>query len=155
MGPPSSSLAPCSSCPKPSAVKLSDILFDPPLAEQLPKAARGTFGVVVFGVWRAHNTPVAVKLIAARSPTGAASISIMSWLSEAELMRRLREHRSPATGLTPQHVVNLFGIGAVEERGEVQQYLVVMERLEGSLRDVLDKYLAKGRQPPLAQALQW
>ena len=70
-------------------------------------------------------------------------------------MRRLREHRSPGTGLGPQHVVNLFGIGAVEERNEVQQYLVVMERLDGSLRDVLDGYLAKARQPPLEQALKW
>ena len=30
-----------------------------------------------------------------------------------------------------------------------------MERLEGSLRDVLDGYLAKGRQPPLEHALRW
>ena len=30
-----------------------------------------------------------------------------------------------------------------------------MERLQGSLRDVLDGYLAKSRQPPLEQALQW
>ena len=30
-----------------------------------------------------------------------------------------------------------------------------MERLSGSLRDVLDSYLSKGRQPPLEQALQW
>ena len=30
-----------------------------------------------------------------------------------------------------------------------------MERLEGSLRDVLSGYLAKARQPPLEQALQW
>jgi hypothetical protein len=94
-------------------------------------------------------------MIAARTPMGAQAISIMTWLGEAELMRRLREHRSAETGLAPQHVVNLFGIGAHEARGEVQQYLVVMEKLEGSLRTVLDGYLAKGRQPPLEQALRW
>ena len=120
----------------------------------------------------------------------------MAWLGEAELMRRLREHRSPKTGFGPQRVVNLFGIGAVEEGGEVQKYLVVartpehtptqlpppahrhsltpafiprrsrpachshpnpmqMERLEGSLRELLDSYNSKGRQPPLEQALTW
>ena len=149
---------PCSSPPRPPflpAVKLADLLFDPPLEEQLPTAARGSFGVVVFAVWRAHSLPVAVKLIAARTPLGKQAISIMSWLGEAELMRRLREHRSPATGLAPQGVVNLFGIGAHEEHGEVQKYLVVMERLDKSLRETLDGYLAKARQPPLEQALRW
>ena len=111
--------------------------------------------MVVFAVWRAHSIPVAVKMIAARTPMGAQAISIMTWLGEAELMRRLREHRSAETGLAPQHVVNLFGIGAHEARGEVQQYLVVMERLDTSLRTVLDGYLAKARQPPLEQALRW
>jgi serine/threonine protein kinase len=52
--------------------------------------------------------------------------------------------------------VNLFGIGAITEKnGEASSYIVVMERLDASLRDTLDKYLAKGRQPPLEQALRW
>jgi hypothetical protein len=137
--------------------KLDDLLFIPPLEEQLPTAPRGSFGVVCFATWRAHKLPVAVKLIAARTPMGAAAVSMMTWLAEAELMRRLREHRSPASGLPPQHVVTLFGIGAVEDprSGETDKYLVVMERLEGSLRDVLDGYLARARQPPLEHALRW
>ena len=47
--------------------------------------------------------------------------------------------------------------GAVEDArtGEPDKYLVVMERLEGSLREALDGYLARERQPPLQQALDW
>ena len=141
----------------PFSVQLSmaDLLFDPPLEEQLRSAPRGSFGVVAFAQWRSHNLPCAVKLIAARSATGQA-MPVMTWLGEAELMRRLREHRSAKTGLAPQHVVNIFGIGVDAERnGETKQYLVVMERLQGSLRAALDAYLEKGRQPPLEQALQW
>jgi len=96
--------------------KLEDLLFDPPLAQQLPTAARGSFGVVVFATWRAHSIPVAVKIINAKTAMGQPAVSMGAWLAESELMRRLREHRSPATGLAPQHVVNLFGIGATEDR---------------------------------------
>ena len=195
------------------SIKLTDLLFDPPLAEQLPRAKRGSYGVVVFAVWREHKLPVAVKLIAAKTPMGLPSISVGTWLAEAELMRRLRDHRSPKTGLGPSNIVTLYGIGAAsEDKENSERYLVVskysrsarrvppqlcsraltrqsphphthahpnprlpthpaptpspqphpetpsaraVERLEGSLRDVLDGYLAKGRQPPLAQALQW
>ena len=137
------------------AMRMDDFLFDPPLEEQLRTAPRGSFGVVVFANWRAHSLPVAVKLVAARSATGQA-MPIMAWLAEAELMRRLREHRSPASGLPPQHVITLYGIGVdAESNGEAKQYLVVMERLQGSLRAMLDGYLAKGRMPPLLLALQW
>ena len=137
------------------AMRMDDFLFDPPLEEQLRIAPRGSFGVVVFATWRVHSLPVAVKLVAARSATGQA-MPIFSWLAEADLMRRLREHRSPASGLPPQHVVTLYGIGVdTDSNGEAKQYLVVMERLQGSLRAMLDSYLAKGRAVPLQLALQW
>jgi DNA-binding beta-propeller fold protein YncE len=137
--------------------KQSDILFDPPLEKQLINAPRGSFGVVVFGIWKAHNLPCAVKLISSRTATGVVAVSMMSWLSEAELMRRLREHLNSVTKQTPQNICTLFGIGAIEspKTGEVTQYMVVMERLEGSLRDKLDSYLKKKRHPPLVQALTW
>jgi serine/threonine protein kinase len=137
--------------------KQSDIIFDPPLEKQLINAPRGSFGVVVFGIWKAHNLPCAVKLISSRTATGVIAVSMMSWLSEAELMRRLREHLNSVTKQTPQNICTLFGIGAVEspKTGEVTQYMVVMERLEGSLRDKLDSYLKKKRHPPLVQALTW
>ena len=137
--------------------KQSDIIFDPPLEKQLINAPRGSFGVVVFGIWKAHNLPCAVKLISSRTATGVVAVSMMSWLSEAELMRRLREHLNSVTRQTPQNICTLFGIGAVEspKTGEVTQYMVVMERLEGSLRDKLDSYLKKKRHPPLVQALTW
>jgi serine/threonine protein kinase/sugar lactone lactonase YvrE len=136
--------------------KTSDLLFDPPLEKQMLTAPRGSYGVVVFAHWKINNLPCAVKLIPARTPTGAAAFSIMSWLSEAELMRRLREHLNSVTKRPPKNVCVLFGIGAVETtNGEVSHYLVVMERLQGSLRELLDSYLKKGRQPPLDQALNW
>jgi ELWxxDGT repeat protein len=137
--------------------KQSDIIFDPPLEKQLVNAPRGSFGVVVFGIWKAHNLPCAVKMISSRTATGVVAVSMMSWLSEAELMRRLREHLNSVTRQTPQNICTLFGIGAVEspKTGEVTQYMVVMERLEGSLRDKLDSYLKKKRHPPLIQALTW
>jgi ELWxxDGT repeat protein len=136
--------------------KQSDIIFDPPLEKQLLTAPRGSFGVVVFGIWKAHNLPCAVKLISSRTATGVVAVSMMSWLSEAELMRRLREHLNSVTKQTPQNICTLFGIGAIESKtGEVTQYMVVMERLEGSLRDKLDSYLKKKRHPPLLQALTW
>jgi hypothetical protein len=131
------------------AMRVEDLTFDPPLEDQLLTAPRGTFGVVAFATWRQYNLPVAVKLVAARSTTGQAAMPILSWLTEADMMRRLREHR-------PQHIVSIYGIGVdAASNGEAKQYLVVMERLEGSLRAVLDSYLSKGRQPPLLQALQW
>jgi serine/threonine protein kinase/sugar lactone lactonase YvrE len=136
--------------------KTSDLIFDPPLEKQMLTAPRGSYGVVVFAHWKINNLPCAVKLIPARTPTGAAAFSIMSWLSEAELMRRLREHLNSVTKRPPKNVCVLFGIGAVETtNGEVSHYLVVMERLQGSLRELLDSYLKKGRQPPLDQALNW
>jgi serine/threonine protein kinase len=71
-------------------------------------------------------------------------------------MRRLREHLNSVTRQFPKNVCVLFGIGAVETtNGDVSHYLVVMERLQGSLRELLDSYLKKGRQPPLDQALNW
>jgi len=136
--------------------KTSDLIFDPPLEKQMLTAPRGSYGVVVFAHWKINNLPCAVKLIPARTPTGAAAFSIMSWLSEAELMRRLREHLNSVTKRPPKNVCVLFGIGAVETtNGEVSHYLVVMERLQGSLRELLDSYLKKERQPPLDQALNW
>jgi len=136
--------------------KTSDLIFDPPLEKQMLTAPRGSYGVVVFAHWKINNLPCAVKLIPARTPTGAAAFSIMSWLSEAELMRRLREHLNSVTKRPPKNVCVLFGIGAVETiNGEVSHYLVVMERLQGSLRELLDSYSKKGRQPPLDQALNW
>jgi serine/threonine protein kinase len=136
--------------------KTSDLIFDPPLEKQMLTAPRGRYGVVVFAHWKINNLPCAVKLIPARTPTGAPAFSIMSWLSEAELMRRLREHLNSVTKRPPKNVCVLFGIGAVETtNGEVSHYLVVMERLQGSLRELLDSYLKKGRQPPLDQALNW
>ena len=90
-----------------------------------------------------------------RTLTGAISISILSWLGEAAMMRRMREHRSSKTGLFTQHVVKILGIGASEDRSMVGYYIVVMEKLEDSLRNILDGYLAQGRQPQLQQALRW
>jgi serine/threonine protein kinase/sugar lactone lactonase YvrE len=136
--------------------KTSDLIFDPPLEKQMLTAPRGSYGVVVFAHWKINNLPCAVKLIPARTPTGAPAFSIMSWLSEAELMRRLREHLNSVTRQFPKNICVLFGIGAVETpNGDVSHYLVVMERLQGSLRELLDSYLKKGRQPPLDQALNW
>jgi hypothetical protein len=43
--------------------KQTDIAFDPPLEIQMLNAPRGSFGVVVFGTWKAHNLSCAVKLI--------------------------------------------------------------------------------------------
>jgi hypothetical protein len=132
------------------SLKLSDIAFEPPLEEQLQTAERGTSGVVVLATWRPFGLPVAVKVLNARMATGEAAIPITAWLAEAELMRRLREHKT-------KYVVTLFGISAtLDALGVCDRYLVVMERLGGgSLRALLDGYLARGRRPPLAQALQW
>jgi serine/threonine protein kinase len=132
---------------------LADIAFDPPLEVQLETAPQGSYGVVVFGIWRAERLPVAVKLLPARGFRGEQLISIMTWLSEAELMRRLREFQGQ--GRVPEHVVLLYGIGAQEGPRGPDTYLVVMERMEGSLREALDAYLAKGRTPALATALGW
>jgi hypothetical protein len=131
-------------------IVLADLAFDPPLDHQLQTAVRGANGVVVFATWRARALPVAVKVMNARMATGEAAIPITSWLAEAELMRRLREHR-------PRFVVTLFGISAtLDALGNTDRYLVIMERLSGgSLRAALDAYLARGRRPPLATALQW
>ena len=96
---PAEAAAPVALPPFSFTFKLEDLLFDPPLAQQLPTAARGSFGVVVFATWRAHSVPCAVKLISARSATGVPGVSMGAWLAESELMRRLREHRSPASGL--------------------------------------------------------
>jgi hypothetical protein len=137
--------------------QMSDFLFDPPLQTQMATAARGSFGVVVVGVWRAHSIAVAVKILLARGPGGEQFISIMSWLAEAESMRRLREHGGGTgnAGGLPRNVVLLYGIGAQEDGNGVSQYLVVMERMGGCLRDVLDGYLAANRQPALSRALGW
>lgn len=132
------------------SLKLADLAFEPPLEQQLQTAERGASGVVVLATWRTHSLPVAVKVMNARMATGEAAIPITAWLAEAELMRRLREHK-------PRFVVTLFGISAtLDTLGNCDRYLVVMERLGGgSLRALLDGYLARGRRPPLAQALQW
>ena len=138
--------------------RLADLLFDPPLEQQMQTAPRGSFGVVAFALWRSHSLPCAVKLIPARNALGATTMSLGSWLAEAELMRRLSEHRSPGAPAgqgSPRHVVRIFGIGVHEDGGGLDKFMVVMERLEGSLRTVLDGYLEKARQPSLAQALQW
>ena len=131
-------------------IALTDLAFEPPLDQQMQTAKRGASGVVVFAIWRSSALPVAVKVMNARMATGEAAIPITAWLAEAELMRRLRKYR-------PRFVVTLFGISAtLDTFGNTDRYLVVMERLSGgSLRAVLDGYLAKGRQPPLSQALQW
>lgn len=131
-------------------IAIGDLDFEPPLEQQLQTADRGANGVVVLANWRAHALPVAVKVLNARMATGEAAIPITAWLAEAELMRRLREHR-------PQFVVTLFGISAtLDALGHTDRYLVVMEQLGGgSLRAALDAYQARGRQPPLATALQW
>jgi len=142
--------------PPPFSVQftLKHIAFEPPLEEQLRTAPRGSYGVVAFGWWREMKLPVAVKMLPARGPTGEQVISIMSWLAEAEVMRRLRD--SNPLGRRPEHIVLLYGIGAVEDAsGHVSQYLVVMERLKSSLREVLDKYNAKKRLPGLDTALHW
>ncbi len=90
--------------------QLKNFSFDPPLEEQLRTGPRGSYGVVVFGVWREQRREVAVKLLPARGPTGEQLISIMSWLSEAEVMRRLRD--SNPLGHMPENIVLLYGIGA-------------------------------------------
>jgi serine/threonine protein kinase len=142
-------------------IELKDILFDPPLEKQLPTAPRGSYGVVVFGIWRTHNLNVAVKLLTAQSHVGEA-VSVMSWLQEAELMRRLREHKTrvgmtdpSAQSHTPRHITLLYGIGAFEEKGQVKNFIVVMERMSGTVRDALDKYRIQGREPALLTALKW
>jgi hypothetical protein len=134
-------------------LRLADFAFDPPLATQLETAPRGSYGVVVFGIWRAVGAAVAVKLLPARSPSGEQLLTMMAWLGEAETMRRLRESRGP--GKLPAHIVLLYGIGAEEDRKGVREYLVVMERMAGSLRDSLDKYASSGRTPALELALRW
>jgi serine/threonine protein kinase len=140
--------------------QMSDILFDPPLEKQLPTAPRGSYGVVVFGLWRSTSLSIAVKLLPSHTPTGE-PVSMMAWLQEAELMRRLREHKTrvgvaeDAKPHHPRHITLLYGIGVFEEKGHVKNYLVVMERMTGTVRDQLDKYLKQGRQPALAQALKW
>ena len=142
--------------------QMSDILFDPPLEKQLPTAPRGSYGVVVFGIWRSTNLSIAVKLLPSHTPTGE-PVSMMAWLQEAELMRRLREHRTRigSTSTTkeqlhnPRHITLLYGIGIFEERGHVKNFLVVMERMTGTVRDQLDKYRTPGRMPALSTALKW
>lgn len=138
------------------SLRISDFLFDPPLAEQRLTAPRGTFGSVVFGVWKSQSAhlPVAVKLVPAIRD--GIHIGLDAWLSEAENMRRVREGRGG--GLPPSHVVLLYGIGAVTgDKGLTNEYLVVMERMEnGGLDGLLrDKYARAGRQPSLSLALQW
>jgi len=136
--------------------KMTDFDFDPPLESQLLNAHHGRTGVVVFGTWRTQNLPCAIKLIPCRS-AGSVSLSMMSWLSEVDLMRRLREHVNSSTKKTPQNVCTLFGVGAVESKitGEASEYMIVMERLEGSLRLALDTQIQKKRHPPLKMALSW
>jgi hypothetical protein len=134
-------------------LRLADFAFDPPLVTQLESAPRGSYGVVVFGFWRAVGVSVAIKLLPARSPSGEQLLTMMAWLGEAETMRRLRESCGP--GKLPAHIVLLYGIGAEEDRKGVRDYLVVMERMAGSLRDALDKYAASGRAPALDLALLW
>jgi len=142
-------------------IELKDILFDPPLEKQLPTAPRGSYGVVVFGIWRTYNLNVAVKLLPAQSHIGE-SVSVMSWLQEAELMRRLREHKTrvgstdpSAQSHNPRHITLLYGIGAFEEKGQVENFIVVMERMSGTVRDALDKYRSQGKEPSLSTALKW
>lgn len=126
-----------------------DFIFDPPLDQQMLTAPRGSYGVVVFGYWKAANLPVAVKLLPARGPHGEQLISIMDWLAEAELMRRLRDSRA-------ENVVLLLGIGAIEEASGVARFIVAMERMDGgALRTLLDSYLRAGRQPALEVAVGW
>ena len=120
---------------------LKDFTFSPSLQEQLAEAPRGSFGVVVFGIWKAHSTPVAIKLLKAENSGG-----LSAWLEEAELLRRLREN-------APPNIVLLYGIGFDATYG----YLVVMERLEGSLRDALMGYSRSNprRRPALPVVLNW
>ena len=100
--------------------RLADLLFDPPLEVQERTAPRGSFGIVVFATWREHALPCAVKMIPARTALGAQALSFMAWMGEAELMRRLREHRAAddvavAGDRGRRHVVNIFGIGVHED----------------------------------------
>ena len=100
--------------------RLADLLFDPPLEMQERTAPRGSFGIVVFATWRAHALPCAVKMIPARTALGAQALSFMAWMGEAELMRRLREHRAAGDEAAAgdrgrRHVVNIFGIGVHED----------------------------------------
>jgi serine/threonine protein kinase len=132
---------------------LKDIMFDPPMEDQMKTAPRGSYGLVLFGYWKAENVPVAVKVLPARGPSGEQVISIMAWLAEAEVMRRLRESKGP--GKLPNNVVLLFGIGAQEDAMGVSKYLVVMEKLKMSLRQALDMYKHKKKKPSLDVALQW
>ena len=140
--------------------QMSDILFDPPLEIQLPTAPRGSYGVVVFGIWRSTNLSIAVKLLPSHTPAGE-PVSMMAWLQEAELMRRLREHRTRIGSNSveqlhnPRHITLLYGIGIFEEKGRVKNFLVVMERMTGTVRDQLDKYRTQGRLPALSTALKW
>jgi len=120
---------------------LRDFLLDPPLDVQLKTGPRGSFGVCVFGTWRAQGIPVAIKLLPAAEGAG-----LNAWLEEAELMRRLRgteETSSP-------NVVLLYGIGY-----DAPYYLVVMEKLDCSLRSALDGYSRSKRSPALSTALGW
>ncbi len=132
---------------------MRDFIFDPPLEEQKIHAPRGSYGVVVFGIWRACSLPVAVKLLPARGMSGEQLISITSWLSEAELMRKLRESKGP--GKVPQHVVLLYGIGVVEGPLGAETYLVVMEQMKSSLREVLNTYVKRRKAPALVRAITW
>ena len=139
---------------------MGELIFDPPIEKQLETAPRGSFGVVVFALWRTHGIHVAVKLLPSTTPSGE-PMSMIAWLSEAELMRRLREHKT-TVGLAageaaghPRHITLLYGIGANEVRGRVDKFLVVMERLDGTVRDQLDRYAKKGREPDLRTALRW
>ena len=84
-----------------------------------------------------------------------------AWLQEAELMRRLRDHRTRVGSAigdqlhNPRHITLLYGIGIFEEKGHVKNFLVVMERMSGTVRDQLDKYRTQGRLPVLSTALKW
>ena len=143
-----SSPAPPSPSPRlPFSMSLSlrDFAFDSPLAVQLETAPRGSFGTVVFATWVRERLPVAIKLLPVRGAAGDL-LSPSAWLKEAEHMRRLSE----GDGGAAAHVVHLYGIGA-----DGGYFLVVMERLESSLRAALDGYLAASRHPALATALGW
>ena len=120
---------------------LRDFQLDPPLETQLKTGPRGSFGVCVFGTWRAKGLSVAIKLLPA-SEGG----TLNAWLEEAELMRRLRG----TDETTSPNVVLLYGIGY-----DAPYYLVVMERMDCSLRSALDGYARAKRYPALSTALGW
>ena len=145
-------LAPLPTRPPPPpfsmSLSLKDFSFDLPLDAQLASSdtPRGSYGIVVFGTWTAHRLPVAIKLLPSAFGGISPATALQAWLVEAEHMRRLSE------GAGAPHVVSLHGIGIDEKSGS---YLVVMERLQGSLRAMLDDYLQRKRTPALSTVFEW